>query len=143
MKYLLIITSMILMASIVLAQDTTDAVVIAGTGIMPFIAALSGFLLVIIKPLVGVLAALLLIKLTQKIGIQKSEIIENLIQNKINDGINYAEQWARKETNKPTSNSKLLKATEVTLTLLSQLGITAILSSELTKKIEATLEKKK
>jgi hypothetical protein len=95
--------------------------------------------------LAGVLTILLTIgakKLLDKVGVDRSQKIDDMIDRYITVGVDFANVWATKKAaeNTPvTGESKKAKAIKVVMDELTQSGVTGVAEELLTARIESWL----
>jgi hypothetical protein len=98
----------------------------------------------LVLAVLGILGVFLAHKLLGRLGIQRSEAIDKLIDKAVNVGINAAEVAARKHLTAKaealTSENKMAKAVEVVMGELKQAGLTKVAQDLVVARIESALE---
>ena len=75
--------------------------------------------LIIFTPVLGLLGACLLRTIARKLKINMAIVQDQQVDWAVQQGVNYAEEWARTQMSKPSGNAKADKAFEIMNMLLS------------------------
>ena len=111
---------------------------------MEILVALGPYLLPIIAAILTLLLAAGLRKLLEKLGVDRSEKIDGMIEKYVGIGVDVAEVAGRKflaaHGEKMDGGSKKAKAVKVVMDELQQSGVTDVAESLITNRIESWLE---
>jgi len=106
---------------------------------MPVVGEAISLALQIIAPALTILVTALVWKLLGKFGVEKDIAIDGLIRTYIKQGINYADGWAEKQSEKPTGDEKMIVAIKHILGLVSDSKLPQIAEDKLKEMIESQL----
>lgn len=99
----------------------------------------SNIVLDLIAPIIAVLVAYLVKTVKDRFGAQAAQTVDSLLESAVEKGINYAEEWARKQESKPSSDEKLQKAIDFAASVIEDHGLQAVAGDRLAQWIESRL----
>lgn len=101
------------------------------------------FVFGVLGPVLAILLTLLVKKLVDKAGIERTTALDNLIEHHVSNAVEYAERYANKlSTDKMDGKSKAALAVATVLGELEKAGVKDVASDLIARRIEAYLEKK-
>lgn len=105
----------------------------------PVLGELVLIILQIVSPVIILLVSWAIWKVASKFGIEKDAIIDDIIRKYVQEGINWAEVWAKTQAQKPTSEQKYAEAVKHIVGLIKSSGIPGISAERLKILIETQL----
>jgi hypothetical protein len=107
---------------------------------MPIIGRVLDLAIDILSPILIMLASFAAWKLAGKFGIEKNIVADNALREYVLEGINWADQWAKEQIEKPTSDQKFNVAVEYILKLIKKSSLPKTTEDRLKAMIEAKLK---
>lgn len=140
MKKIIVIALMIMMASMGIAAD---AIAPATNPWTPVVGDFLQMLIQILSPILVALASYAAWAIAKKFGVDKEDAINKMLQKFVEEGIHWADAWAKKQSEKPTGDAKKAEAVRYILDLVKGSSIPGLAEDKLKERIEAILEAKK
>lgn len=106
---------------------------------MPLIGEVSALIIQIVGPILAVLVSAVVWKLLGKIGIDKNAAIDSLLITYVKKSVNYADSWAKAQSEKPAGEQKMAVALKHIIELIATSKLPAIAEEKLKEMIEAQL----
>ena len=106
---------------------------------LPVLGEAANIVLTIVAPALTILVTALVWKLLAKFGIEKNVAVDLLMRKHIKQGINYADSWSVKQSEKPTGDLKLAEAIKHVLGLMGESKLPAMAEEKLKEMVEAQL----
>jgi len=141
MKKLFVITLLLIAFALpVFGQE--EAVVETTSGIqawMPVIGDILVFIIEIISPILVIFAIFLARKLSKKLGIEETAVIDGLVRKIVREAVNHADAWAKAQRAKPVPEDKMIEAVRYGMDVLKAAGVKDLAKERLQALIEAQL----
>jgi hypothetical protein len=96
----------------------------------------------IVGPILIMLVSWAVWKLAGKFGLEKNVKADELLRRYVQEGIDWADSWAKKQTEKPTGEAKYAEAVKYIVKMVGESEMPNIAEAKLKELVEAYLEKK-
>ncbi len=138
MRFLVVFLSM---TGLCVAAEST-AEVISTNPIAGIVGEVAQIVIDVVGPILIMLASWAVWKLAGKFGIEKNAQTDELLRKYVQEGIDWADAWAKTQANKPSGEAKYAEAVKYVVKMVGQSEIPNVAESKLKELIEAYLEKK-
>jgi len=131
--------AMLFVAVPVMAEEVAAEVAVEASPWASVGGSVLGLVLDVLAPILAAVASLAFWKLMKKWGIEKDEAMDRKVQSVIQNGIGYAERWAKTQADKPIGNAKKAEAVKFIVEQLDNEALKMYSRDKLEKLIEARL----